>query len=312
MNNKISNEINIRPAIPADIEAFKQIVGATEMMPEDAVEDIMMSYFENAANNEIFGEICMACERDGKVLGLTYAREEEMAHRVWNLLLIAVAPHAQNQGLGRAMVAHLEDYLRQHKRRMLIIDTSTDPAFEVTQKFYQQLGYTHVSTIPDFWSEGDDKVTYQKKLDISEIRPYQPEDTDALIDIWRKANALAHPFLADDFVEYVAKAMREIFLPNAQTWVIVEHNQPLGFIALLEGETGWEIGGLFLAPDHHGKGLGQKMVNHAVDLHGSLSVEVFEQNTIGRQFYDRYGFTQTSEYLHEQSGQVTLRMVMED
>jgi putative acetyltransferase len=40
------------------------------------------------------------------------------------------------------------------------------------------------------------------------IRDYTASDTDVLIDIWEKANALAHPFLARDFVAFVKDAMR--------------------------------------------------------------------------------------------------------
>ena len=76
------------------------------------------------------------------------------------------------------------------------------------------------------------------------------------------------------------------------------------FIALIEDE----IGGLFLSPFFHGKGLGKAMVDHAVTLKGSLRVEVFERNTIGRHFYDRYGFIETGRYRHEASGELTLKM----
>ena len=115
------------------------------------------------------------------------------------------------------------------------------------------------------------------------IREYQTEDTDALVLIWQNANAVAHSFLADDFVAQVAQDMRNIYLPNAETWVLEQDGNPLGFIALV----GTEIGGLFLEPSFHGRGFGKALVDQAVAIHGSLCVEVFEKNAIGRRFYDR-------------------------
>jgi putative acetyltransferase len=138
------------------------------------------------------------------------------------------------------------------------------------------------------------------------IRDYKTNDTDVLIDIWEKANALAHPFLARDFVAFVKDAMRTTFLPNAQTWVIEEHGTPIGFIAMM----GNEIGGLFLDPDHHGQGHGRAMVDHVVGLKGPLRVEVFKDNKVGRPFYERYGFEFVEEYLHDQSGAITFRLSM--
>ena len=138
------------------------------------------------------------------------------------------------------------------------------------------------------------------------IRKYQADDADALVRIWRKANAFAHSFLADDFDAQVAQDMRDIYLPNAEIWVLEQDETPLGFIALI----GDEIGGLFLEPAFHGRGFGKALADHAVALHGPLRVEVFEKNAIGRRFYDRYGFVETERYVHEASGEVTIKMSM--
>jgi putative acetyltransferase len=138
------------------------------------------------------------------------------------------------------------------------------------------------------------------------IRKYRNDDTDVLVSIWQKANALAHAFLPDDFVAQVAEDMRKIYLPNAETWVLTHDETPIGFIALI----GDEIGGLFLDPAFHGNGHGKALVDHAVELKGPWRVEVFRKNTIGRRFYDRYGFFENGQYTHEPSGEVTIRMSM--
>lgn len=138
------------------------------------------------------------------------------------------------------------------------------------------------------------------------IREYNVNDTDALISIWEKANALAHPFLDPDFVAFVKDAMRHLYLPNAKTWVLDCNGMPIGFNAML----GNEIGGLFLDPAHHGLGYGRTMVDHVVNLKGALRVEVFKDNKVARAFYERYGFEVVGEYLHEQSGAVTIKMFM--
>ena len=138
------------------------------------------------------------------------------------------------------------------------------------------------------------------------IREYKTEDTDALIAVWEKANALAHPFLPADFVAQVAKDMRNIYLPNAETWVLEEADLTKGFISLI----GNEIGGLFLDPMYIGSGYGRAMVDFAVVLKGPLRVEVFKDNPVGRPFYERYGFVFEEEYMHEPSGSLTYKMAM--
>ena len=140
------------------------------------------------------------------------------------------------------------------------------------------------------------------------IRKYRTADTDALVAIWKSASALAHSFLDDAFVAREAEALRTQHLPNAETWVLEDDGVIVGFIALV----GDEIGGLFLDPAAHGKGLGKAMVDHVVELKGPLHVEVFEKNEIGRRFYSRYGFIEIDRYRHEASGETTLRLKLPD
>ncbi len=49
-------------------------------------------------------------------------------------------------------------------------------------------------------------------------------------------------------------------------------------------------------------------MDKAVALRGNLFLDVFKENSIGRAFYDRYGFRTTREHFHEQTGNALLRM----
>lgn len=140
------------------------------------------------------------------------------------------------------------------------------------------------------------------------IRKYKNEDTDALIAIWDKAEPLAHPFLSTSVRDQVRNDLRNIYLPNAQTWVLEDEAVPVGFIAMIDRE----IGGLFLVPSQQGMGMGRRMVDHMVTLKGPLTVEVFKDNKIGLRFYERYGFVVVGEGVFEGSGDETFKMAMPD
>lgn len=138
------------------------------------------------------------------------------------------------------------------------------------------------------------------------IRKYKIEDTDALIAIWNASERLAHPFLSDDVRDQVRKDMRNLYLPNAETWVLEDDGTPVGFIAMI----GTEIGGLFLDPSRQGRGMGRQMVDYVVSLKGPLTVEVFKANKIGLPFYKRYGFEVTGESAFEATNDQTFKMAM--
>ena len=136
------------------------------------------------------------------------------------------------------------------------------------------------------------------------IRQYTDNDVDCVVNIWRKASDLAHPFLTRAFQDAEAENVRHVYPKFAEIWVNEHDGQVIGFIALIDAE----VGAIFLDPDHHGKGMGREMMDFAVRQRGSLTVEVFRDNAIGRAFYDAYGFKQTGEYRHEPSGQMTVKM----
>ena len=136
------------------------------------------------------------------------------------------------------------------------------------------------------------------------IRKHQETDLEPILDVWHQASSLAHPFLDEAFVEKATKAMREMYIPNSETWVYEEEGKIIGFISMM----GNEIAGLFVLPNHQSKGIGKQMVDFISDLHEELEVEVFRKNKIGRAFYDKYGFKIIKQFTHEDSGQEVLRM----
>lgn len=136
------------------------------------------------------------------------------------------------------------------------------------------------------------------------IREFKDTDLDAVLSSWENASRLAHPFLADKYFERERKLIPEHHLPDADTWVVEISNEVVGFIALI----GNEVGALFVQPRYHGKGAGKALMDKARELHRDLEVEVFAKNSIGREFYSKYGFVLIEEKLHENTGHKILRL----
>ena len=136
------------------------------------------------------------------------------------------------------------------------------------------------------------------------IRKREEKHNNEIINVWYEASSLAHPFLEADFVEKAKKDLRDIYIPNTETWVYEDNNAVIGFISML----GNEIGGLFVLPNNHFKGIGTQLVNFIKESHSELDVEVFEKNTIGRAFYEKYGFVQINKYYHAESKNEVLRL----
>lgn len=118
------------------------------------------------------------------------------------------------------------------------------------------------------------------------IRRAAPQDAPALLDIWLEASRVGHPFLGEETLQEQLPKIRDVYIPHAENWAAVEGNSILGFIGLLENH----VGGLFVAPAAHRRGVGRLLLGHASERLGELTVEVYEQNRSACSFYRSCGF----------------------
>jgi putative acetyltransferase len=136
------------------------------------------------------------------------------------------------------------------------------------------------------------------------IREYRSTDLDAALTVWAEASALAHPFLSEEFLSRERHNIADLYLPVAETWVWEVAGRVVGFISLVDNE----VGGLFVHPELHGRGIGRALMDHARGLREQLEVEVFKDNAIGRAFYDAYGFVELREGVHDETGRAVMRL----
>jgi putative acetyltransferase len=136
------------------------------------------------------------------------------------------------------------------------------------------------------------------------IREYRSDDCDAVLEVWAAASAVAHPFLTAAFLATERHNIANLYLLVAETWVWEASGRVAGFIALV----GNEVGGLFVHPALHRRGIGRALMDHARGLYGELEVEVFKDNALGRAFYKEYGFVELREAVHEDTGFTVMRL----
>ena len=73
------------------------------------------------------------------------------------------------------------------------------------------------------------------------IRKYEEKDLDDLLNAWAAASEIAHPFLPEEFLASERENIPNLYLPNAETWVLEAERKVVGFIALIGSARGrWE------------------------------------------------------------------------
>ena len=142
-----------------DLEGIKAVIDATELFPSEYLDDM----FSGDSNPEAEQEFWLTYDDNG-VQAVAYCAPERMTNGTWNLLLIAVHPDRQREGIGRLLMSRVESILKKLGIRVLLVETSGTDKFVRTRSFYEQIGYETEACIRDYYDAGDDKIVFRKAL----------------------------------------------------------------------------------------------------------------------------------------------------
>ena len=137
--------------------------GTPEFKPfEVAVaEELIDSYLDDPVGS---GYHILVAEVDSTVAGYICYGPTPLTDGTWDIYWMAVASEKQGRGIGSALMESAEKEIGRAKGRLVIIETSSTPAYEKTRYFYLSHGYEVICRIPDFYAPGDDKLILQKRL----------------------------------------------------------------------------------------------------------------------------------------------------
>lgn len=152
--------LSIRKVLKEDLNYLKKVLDSIELFPSEILEDMISDYFNNPDTQDIW----FTAIENNIPISIGYCAPEKLTEGTFNLYAIGVKKDIQGNGIGGKMMAYLEKYLQEKGNRILIVETSGTDDFQLTRKFYENLNYTKEAILRDFWSDGDDKVIYWKKI----------------------------------------------------------------------------------------------------------------------------------------------------
>ena len=150
----------IRNVKKEDVPHLKTVLDSSQLFPSHLLDDMIDDYFSNMAATDIWFTML----HDEKPISIGYCAPERLTEGTYNLYAIAVRKDHQGKGIGKKMMAYIEKLLLDQHQRILIVETSGKPEFELTRTFYLKCNYIQQAVIPEFYDTGDDKVVFWKKL----------------------------------------------------------------------------------------------------------------------------------------------------
>jgi ribosomal protein S18 acetylase RimI-like enzyme len=148
----------------AHAPALRRLVASTGVFyrKERAIAlELLEARLERGAKS---GYSFVFAERGAELLGYAAWGRTPLTQCTFDLYWIVVAPAAQSQGLGRALLRAVEAAVVTRGGGNLLIETSSRPAYVRTRRFYREAGYRQVARLRDFYAPGDHKVMFCKVL----------------------------------------------------------------------------------------------------------------------------------------------------
>lgn len=162
--SKPGTAVEVRSLIRSDREPLRTLLVETDVFTDDEV-GIALELIDAVLNNpEQKDYIIYCCEANGQVAGYYCIGPTPATRGTFDLYWIAVKPTAQGLGIGGMLNKHAEGIVHSMGGRLLIAETSSQPKYQKTRRFYLTHGYSELARIQDYYRIGDDLVVYGKYL----------------------------------------------------------------------------------------------------------------------------------------------------
>lgn len=99
-----------------------------------------------------------------RVVGYVCFGTTPLTTGTYDLYWIAVDPTFQGGGVGTLLVDAVLDAMRAAGGRLLLIETSSRPDYAKTRDFYDRAGMSLEARVRDFYSPGDDRLIYARRV----------------------------------------------------------------------------------------------------------------------------------------------------
>lgn len=156
--------VRIRPMLKSDKPALMALLrGTPGFKPAEVLvaEEVIDSYLVDTAGS---GYNTLVAEDGSAITGYICYGPTPLTEGTWDVYWIAVSAEKQGKGIGSALLANAEGKIREAVGRLIIIETSSQPSYVKSRRFYSNNGYEAIARLPDFYAPDDDKIILQKRL----------------------------------------------------------------------------------------------------------------------------------------------------
>ncbi|MFC2085316.1 GNAT family N-acetyltransferase [Bacteroidota bacterium] len=151
----------IRKIKPKDKKPLYDIINTLYVFTEEE-KKVAEELIDCAIHQPEQGYYISIFEENNEILGYYCIGLRPLTDGVYDLYWIVVKSTRQNQGIGKKLLIHAEQYIEKKLGRWLLIETSSKESYNNTRNFYLRNLYTKVAEINNFYKKDENLIIYGK------------------------------------------------------------------------------------------------------------------------------------------------------
>ncbi len=160
----LDTQIVIRSLKRNDLIAVQELILATETFRPDEKHVAEQVLRESLINPSPEGYISLVADLKGKLVGWISFGTIPCTVGSWDLYWIVVSRAHRKKSIGTSLLNEAERIMARERGRMILIETSSTPAYLPARSFYERMGYRQIARLPNCYAPGDDKIIYMKEI----------------------------------------------------------------------------------------------------------------------------------------------------
>ena len=149
---------------PGDTQSVREIILSTRFFYEHEVEIAVELVEEGLKDGEASGYYFVFAEVDGITVAYSCFGSDIMSKTCWDLYWIACHNDLRGKGLGKMLLDETINQARKMGCKILIAETSGLPHYAPTRAFYTSTGFELEARLKDYYTMGDDKLFFTKRI----------------------------------------------------------------------------------------------------------------------------------------------------
>jgi GNAT superfamily N-acetyltransferase len=147
-----------------DITRVMEIVESTKFFYDHEVEIAVELVAERLSHGESTGYYFVFAEVDGVTAAYSCFGPITMSATCFDLYWIATHNDFRGKGIGKKLLEETCNEAKKMGCKIIIAETSGLPHYAPTRAFYDNNSFDLEATLKDFYTMGDDKLFYTKRI----------------------------------------------------------------------------------------------------------------------------------------------------